>query len=140
MQFFLHIFTLKSHKTHIFTFFKSEVMCKTYKINLTLDWTKPSFQSESIRRIDATDWNEMNRIKSNWFRPFFIKQDTKRLSDWFEMIRNSSSTDFGMALIHSDWIQIWNFRQGSLFHFNRTQQFDRILWDLLFSMNTKSIP
>ena len=91
---------------------------------------KPSFQSESIRgrkdsnwfwlkirfgsiraRIDL-DWFGLIRIVASdyigldWieFLPFFIKRATKRLSDWFWMIRIGSDTDIGMNRNSSDWL------------------------------------
>ena len=50
------------------------------------------------------------RIHSNWclglsridFWPFFIKQDTKRFSDWFGMTWNGSETDSWMCRNSSD--------------------------------------
>ena len=75
-------------------------------------WTnpKPSFQSTWIRtRIDPSrisNQNQclgINRIKSDWFWPFFIKRYTKCFSDWFGMLRIDSDTDIGMNRNSSDW-------------------------------------
>ena len=112
-------------------------------INAISDWSKPNFQSESIRIIPTmdsfgliliensvwinprSDWFGLiwiENLVSNWFGfiridvselirlsridfwPFFIKQDRKSFSDWFEMIRIGSDTDIGINRNSSDWL------------------------------------
>ena len=68
-----------------------------------------------------SDWClGINWIKSDWFFIVFIKQDTKRFSDWFGMIRIGSDSDIGIVLIKwiqdrndSDWIWL-KIRFGSI--------------------------
>ena len=54
----------------------------------------------------------LNRIRSDWFWPFFIKRDAKRFTDWFGMIRIGSDTDIGIVPIDSEWISIRFFLPG----------------------------
>ena len=104
------------------------------QIILSLDWSKPNFQSESIRMNPRSEWFGLIRVDLDWklsfgliridvseliglswidFWPFFIKRDTKRFSDWFGMICIGSDTDIGIVLIDLKWISIRYFRQSS---------------------------
>ena len=93
-------------------------------INPSSDWSKPNFQSGSIRIIPTLDWLDWYGLKT-WFRidsdsfglsridflPFFIKRVIKRFSDWFGKIRIGLDTDIGMDLIDSEWIWVRYFLQ-----------------------------
>ena len=78
-------------------------------INPSSDWFGliwiENFISDSFwfNRIDVTELIGLSRID---FWPFFIKQDTKRFSDWFGMIRICSNSDIGMNRNSSDWLGI----------------------------------
>ena len=83
-------------------------------INPSSDWSISNFKSEFIRMNPSSEWfglivvENPVRIYSDWctelnridFYPFFIKQDTKRSSDWFGMTRNSfDSLEMNFSLI-----------------------------------------
>ena len=73
------------------------------------DLSKPNFQSESIRmnpRSESFGLKTLFGLNRIDFVPFFIKQDTKRFSDWFRMIRIGSDTDIGMNLNSSDCLEM----------------------------------
>ena len=77
----------------------------------TFSFTEKNYISD-IRFIRIiSDWIESSQID---FWLIFTKQNTKSLSDWFGVIPNGSVIDFQIALICSDSIPFWNFRQGKL--------------------------
>ena len=82
-------------------------------------------------RIDVSELIGLNWID---FSPLFTKRDTKRFSDWFEMIRIVSDTDIGMNRNSSDWLEM-NFNpillpeiwEGIRFVLNLTFTFSTIV-------------
>ena len=96
----------------------------------------------SIWMNSKTDWSNLNVTEFEWpysfglkicIGPVFIKRDTKRFSDWFKMIRNSSKTDSGMDRNRSDSLRtnfnpILSPRKQDIL---RNGNFDipRYLWD-----------
>ena len=65
-----------------------------------------------LERIHSDWYLELNRID---FWPFFIKQDTKRFSNWFALPRIQISESIGIVLIGLEWILIRYYRQGREF-------------------------
>ena len=67
-------------------------------------WINPSWDWKldcGLFRINSDSCFGFNRIN---FLPFFIKQDTKRFSDWFGIIRIGLDTDIGINRNRSDWL------------------------------------
>ena len=54
----------------------------------------------------------MNKIESNWFLENMHRTKYKKK---FEVVRNAFETDFGIAMIHSNWLPIWNFEYLFIF-------------------------
>ena len=52
-------------------------------------------------RIEVSDWIWLRRIN---FQAFFNKRNSKRFSDWVELIRIASDTDIGIIRNSSDWL------------------------------------
>ena len=65
----------------------------------------------NLVRVHLDWWLGLNQID---FQPIFIERDSKRFSDWFEIIRKDISEWLGFGLIWSVRIPIRNFLQGYL--------------------------
>ena len=56
------------------------------------------------------------QFNSDWF---LTNSHWTRFKTFFEVIRNGSETDFGIARIRSDWISFRNFRQSNYDSFHK---------------------
>ena len=90
------------------------------RINPSLDWSKPNFQSVSLQIIPTSDLFELSRIKNSvWINSSL---------NWFGFIRIDALDWIGMSRIESDWFLVvfHQTRYKTFFGLVRKQIFDRL--------------